>query len=136
MNFKVNHDLIHDGISFSNGDVLSEGVFTSKQKKRLLELETITETHESVNVEISEEVAEVTGQEDGPPDLDKGYQEVDLTDDDVKKEINDGFTHTELVKEMEALEMDFKKNDSKEKLIDLILTEETDEHFLDLLEGR
>lgn len=139
VNLKVEYDLVHNGVKFSNGDILEGDFFENKQKNRLLRLGAVSECRESVNVEIHEDESEI---KDSPeialdiPKIDDEFEEVDLTDEDVKKEIDAGFTHTELVQEMEAVNMKFKKSDSKVKLIDLIIEKEMDEHFLDLLEGR
>lgn len=137
MNYKVKFELVHNGLKFLKDDILDGEYFTKKQKERLVFIGAIEETHEPKNVD--DEEAEALNEESdelpAPPELPEGDFE-ELTDDDVKEELEKGFTHSELVKEMEHLDMEFKKNESKERLINLILEEEKDEHFLDLLEGR
>lgn len=125
MNYIVHSKLVHNGIDFLKGDIVEGELFNDQQKERLVDLKVISKTIEETNIEVEES-----------DNQDEEVIEVELTDDDVVNELSEGFTHTELVQEMETIGMSFKKNESKESLIDLIIAQEKEDHFLDLVEGR
>ena len=131
MPFKVLTDLEHDGVHYESGSIIPDKKIAKKDLKRLIKLQVVETTSESVFVEkpeIENDPPKDVGDLQGAEDL--------MTDEEVYQEIDEGFGYPELKREAEELGLEFAGNISKKDLIQLIIDNEKDDHFLDLLENR
>ncbi|ARD47580.1 hypothetical protein [Sporosarcina sp. P33] len=132
MPIKLLVDVLHSGTSYKADTIISAKNMTKKEVQRLIDIKAAEKTNETPAVEDN-------GAPPATQDIEsEGLNDADdlMSDDEVYKEIDEGFSMAELKREAEGLEMEFAKNISKKDLIDQIIAEEQDEHFLDILDQR
>lgn len=130
MGIKILTHVLHDGEAYAPDTVISEKSMSEKQMQRLINIGAAEKTGEDPD--------STPGKVDIEDSIDKpGLSDADdlMTDEDVYKELDEAFSHAELKREAEALEMDFANNISKKDLLQKIIDEEKEEHFFDLLEN-
>lgn len=135
MAYKLNTNVLHSGTEYKSGAVISGEDMSKKDIERLINSGVAVMTNDPVDVEEKPKKAAIIETPKSAVDDLQGAEDL-LTDDEVYKEIDEAFNHAEIKREAEVLGMKFPGNISKKDLIDQILKEEKDDHFLDVLDNR
>lgn len=135
MAYKLNTNVLHSGTEYKSGAVISGDDMSKKDIERLINSGAAVMTNDPVDEESKPEKS-VDNESPEPAEDELQSAEDLMSDDEVYKEIDENFNHAELKREAEVLEMKFPGNISKKDLIDQILEEEKDDHFLDILDNR
>ena len=137
MAYKLNTNVLHSGTEYKSGAVISGEDMSKKDIERLIDSGAAVVTNDPVDATTAKETEKpVVIETPAPAENELQSAEDLLTDEEVYKEIDEAFNHAELKREAEVLGMKFPGNISKKDLIDQILKEEKDDHFLDVLDNR
>jgi len=113
---------------YDKGEVVDLSPLSSEEIKRLEKKGIIEKTTDPITKQIEskvEEVKELNNEEDD-----------EMTEDDVREELNSKLTQTIVVRELELLGVEFKKNASLKSLVELIIQDpKLEDHFLDYIEN-